>query len=172
MRLSFRTAKTALLACPFAVVAIFAPSMLFAQDDPAPEKPAQDRSEPRAAPNKDSIDKSIESLEDATERQMEAAKDAARDALGRIKAAYDDLRAKAATEWEERRPEYERRLADAEEKLDELAKAAGEKWEKAKQSVADSLRDMSRWLDSFEAGKGNGGAGDANGEPADEPKKI
>lgn len=166
------TARTVLVAFAFVTAAMFAPSIPFAQEQTAPEKPAQDQSEPRAAPNEDSIDKSIESLEDATERQMEAAKDAARDALKRIKAAYEDLKVKAAAEWEERRPEYERRMADAEQKVDELTKAAGEQWEKAKQSVAESLRDMSRWLDSHDGGKANDGAGNANGEPADEPKKI
>lgn len=160
--LKLKTAKRALIASLFAAAAIGAPSMSLAQGNPAPEKPVQDQSQPQ---EEDGIENSIESLERATDRQMEEAKEAARDALERIKAAYTDLKAKAAEEWEERRPEYERRMADAEKKLDELTTAAGEKWEAAKKSVADSLRDMSRWIESY-------GTDSADDTPAEEPKRI
>ncbi len=165
MRLSFKAARTALLACSFAMAAIIVPSMLLAQDDPAPEKPAQDQSQTQTDRSEDGIEKSIESLEQATDRQIKEAKKAARDALERIKAAYADIKEKAAKELEERRPEYERRMADAEKKLDELTTAAGEKWEQAKKAVADSLRDMSRWVESY-------GTENADETPSEEPKRI
>lgn len=101
------------------------------------------------------FDKSLQDLRNAAAEKKQEALAAAKSAYAKLTEAYAELERNAAEKsadmrkrWGENKGSFDTLNQEAEHRLDDLNKAAAESWEEAKKKAADTLQQMSDWLNS------------------------